>query len=59
MSRNIVVCCDGTGNEVEGNLSNVLKLFRIALRNEHQRVYYSPGIGTIGEATIGLGLSRT
>jgi len=48
MRKNIVVCCDGTGNEVEGNLSNVLKLFRIALRNEHQRVYYSPGIGTIG-----------
>jgi uncharacterized protein (DUF2235 family) len=48
MSKNIVVCCDGTGNEVEGNLSNVLKLFRIAQKNEQQRVYYNPGIGTIG-----------
>jgi len=48
MNKNIVVCCDGTGNEVEGNLSNVLKLFRITQRNENQRVYYSPGIGTIG-----------
>lgn len=50
MSKNIVVCCDGTGNEVEGNLSNVLKLFRIAQKNAGQRIEYSPGIGTIGSA---------
>jgi uncharacterized protein (DUF2235 family) len=48
MGKNIVICCDGTGNEVEGNLSNVLKLFRIAQKNDKQRVYYNPGIGTIG-----------
>ncbi|MCW5736715.1 MAG: DUF2235 domain-containing protein [Enhydrobacter sp.] len=48
MPKNLVVCCDGTGNEVEGNLSNVLKLFRIARRTPEQRVYYSAGIGTIG-----------
>src|SRR6185295_4368254 len=48
MPKNIVVCCDGTGNEVEGNLSNVLKLFRIARRSPDQRVYYGAGIGTIG-----------
>jgi uncharacterized protein (DUF2235 family) len=50
MGKNIVVCCDGTGNEVEGNLSNVLKLFRITQRNAEQRVHYSPGIGTIGSS---------
>jgi uncharacterized protein (DUF2235 family) len=48
VSKNIVICCDGTGNEVEGNLSNVLKLFRIAEKSATQRVYYHPGIGTIG-----------
>jgi uncharacterized protein (DUF2235 family) len=48
LGKNIVICCDGTGNEVEGNLSNVLKLFRIVQKNDRQRVYYSPGIGTIG-----------
>jgi uncharacterized protein (DUF2235 family) len=48
MARNIVVFCDGTGNEVEGNLSNVLKLFRIAKKSPRQHVYYNPGIGTIG-----------
>ena len=48
MGKNIVICCDGTGNQVEGNLSNVLKLFRIAGKNAEQRVYHEPGIGTIG-----------
>lgn len=48
MNKNIVVCCDGTGNEVQGDLSNVLKLFRIAQKDEQQIVYYNPGVGTIG-----------
>ena len=48
MSKNIVVCCDGTGSEVEG--INVFKLFRIAQKNAAQRLFYSPVIGTIGSA---------
>lgn len=55
--RNLVVLCDGTGNELGGALSvdtgnirisNVLKLYRIAEKGKSQLVYYSPGIGTIG-----------
>jgi uncharacterized protein (DUF2235 family) len=48
MGKNIVICCDGTGNEIGANLSNVLKLFRILRKDPDQRVYYNPGIGTIG-----------
>jgi uncharacterized protein (DUF2235 family) len=48
MGKNVVICCDGTGNQVERNLSNVLKLFRIFHKDDGQRVYYNPGIGTIG-----------
>ena len=48
MGKNIVICCDGTGNEVVGNPSNVLKLFRIVQKNDKQCVYYHPGIGTVG-----------
>ena len=48
MAKNIVICCDGTGNQVEGNLSNVLKLFQMVIRDATQRVRYQPGIGTIG-----------
>lgn len=43
-----MICCDGTGNQIEGNLSNVLKLFRLLHKNQDQCVYYHPGIGTIG-----------
>lgn len=46
--RNLVVMCDGTGNSVDGDLSNVLKLYRIARKDERQRVFYDPGIGTVG-----------
>jgi uncharacterized protein (DUF2235 family) len=48
MAKNIVIFCDGTGNQVGGNLSNVLKLFRIVQKGPEQRVYYNPGVGTIG-----------
>ncbi len=46
-SRNLVVLCDGTGNELGRNLSNVLKLYRIARKNPQQICYYHPGVGTI------------
>ncbi|MEY9364231.1 uncharacterized protein (DUF2235 family) [Bradyrhizobium yuanmingense] len=26
--RNLVICCDDTGNEISENISNVLKLYR-------------------------------
>ena len=48
MPKNIVICCDGTGNEIKTNLSNVLKLVRVAKDNDQQVVYYDPGIGTFG-----------
>lgn len=49
--KNIVVCCDGTGNEISENISNVLKLYR-ALRKAgktkpQQVVFYDPGVGTL------------
>jgi uncharacterized protein (DUF2235 family) len=50
MGKNIVTCCDGTGNQIERTLSNVLKLFRISRKNKEQHVYYSAGIGTIGSS---------
>jgi uncharacterized protein (DUF2235 family) len=48
MAKNIVICCDGTGNEIGSNISNVLKLYRALEKDEGQRVYYHPGVGTIG-----------
>ncbi len=45
--RNLVILFDGTGNELGRNLSNVLKLYRIAKKDETQLCYYNPGVGTI------------
>lgn len=52
MAKNIVLCCDGTGNEIEKDLSNVLKLYRITQKNAEQIVFYDPGIGTISTKSI-------
>ncbi len=46
--KNIVVCLDGTGNQIEENLSNVLKLFRTLTKSENQVVFYDQGVGTLG-----------
>jgi uncharacterized protein (DUF2235 family) len=47
--RNLVICCDGTGNEIGITISNVLKLFRIVEKSDQQRVWYNAGVGTIGQ----------
>jgi uncharacterized protein (DUF2235 family) len=47
--RNLIVCCDGTKNEINGNLTNVLKLYRILEKDSSQRVFYDPGVGTIAQ----------
>ncbi len=49
MSKNIVICCDGTGNEISTHLSNVLKLYRMVEEHDTQIRYYDPGIGTMGD----------
>ncbi len=51
MPKNIVICCDGTGNEIEEKQSNVLKLYRILKRDERQLVFYDPGIGTMAASS--------
>lgn len=48
MSKNIVICCDGTGNEFGRQNSNVVKLYEMLVRDETQMTYYHPGVGTIG-----------
>ncbi len=38
-ARNLVVCCDGTSNEIVGHITNVLKLYRIADKDDDQRIF--------------------
>jgi uncharacterized protein (DUF2235 family) len=51
--KNIVICCDGTGNEISENISNVLKLYRCLRKTDkttpHQAVFYDPGVGTLAQ----------
>ncbi|NNC37910.1 MAG: DUF2235 domain-containing protein [Hyphomonadaceae bacterium] len=47
--RNIVICLDGTGNKIQENLSNVLKLYRVLEKSDTQIVYYDQGVGTLGQ----------
>ena len=49
MAKNIVICCDGTGNEFSDRNSNVVKLFTVLEADPRVQVaYYNPGIGTMG-----------
>ncbi len=50
-ARRLVVCCDGTGNEIGERQSNVLKLYRAIAQREDQVVFYDPGVGIIAEAS--------
>lgn len=54
MSRNIVLCCDGTSNQFSQDRTNVIKLFHSLEKDPaHQAVYYHPGIGTRAPTGIG------
>ena len=56
LPRNIVVCCDGTDNEVATDSTNVLRLFRMLERDQRQVAYYDGGVGTLVDpAAISVG----
>ncbi len=48
MSRNLVVCLDGTDDQFDTTNSNVVKLYQMLQRNTaDQLTYYQTGVGTI------------
>lgn len=61
MAKNIVLCLDGTGNELraKGN-TNVLRLYEMLKLEDPRRqvVYYDPGVGTFGSQGAMLRLTR-
>ena len=48
MAKNIVICCDGTGNEFSDRNSNVVKVYQMLVLDPTQVAYYHPGVGTMG-----------
>lgn len=47
--KNIVLCCDGTSNDVTCDSTNVLRLFRSLTRDGQQIGWYDPGVGTVAD----------
>ena len=58
MAKNIVICCDGTGNEFGESRSNVVKLYKMLVHDDSQIAYYHPGVGTIGARNALTGISK-
>ena len=54
MPKNIVVCCDGTGNDFDHpeTDSNVVKLYNTLDIGDEQIAYYHPGVGTMGAPNV-------
>src|SRR5947209_18688581 len=52
MAKNIVICCDGTGDQYGDHNSNVVQLYRALIIDGKRQVgYYHPGVGTEGSPT--------
>jgi uncharacterized protein (DUF2235 family) len=59
MAKNIVICCDGTGNEFGDHNSNVVKLYSALIIDGVRQVgYYHPGVGTMGAPTATNKISK-
>ncbi len=56
--KNIVICCDGTGNKFidkpdpDNSNSNVVKLYATLRIHNEQIAYYHPGVGTAGDPRV-------
>jgi len=59
LSKNIVLCCDGTSNQFSEDRTNVIKLYTVLQQNASQVTYYHPGIGTMEPTGALTSLSRT
>src|SRR6266852_3601758 len=58
MAKNIVICCDGTGNEFGESKSNVVNLYKLLVHDDSQVAYYHPGVGTMGARSALTGITR-
>jgi uncharacterized protein (DUF2235 family) len=60
VAKNIVICCDGSGNEFgeSDTNSNVVKLYYTLIIDTSQVGYYHPGVGTMGAPTTRTSLGK-
>jgi uncharacterized protein (DUF2235 family) len=59
--KNIVVCCDGTGQKLDARRTNVVRLYRVLDRSDpgQQVDFYHAGIGTLPAAGALTSATRT
>jgi uncharacterized protein (DUF2235 family) len=58
--KNIVICCDGTGNEYGDARSNVIHLYKTLIQGDSSQVnYYHPGVGTMGDTRALTQIGKT
>ncbi len=58
--KNIVICCDGTGNEYGDNNTNVVKLFSLIVKDPRKQIaFYDPGVGTFSAPGAWTKLAKT
>lgn len=51
--KNIIICCDGTGNQLGETYSNVVKIYTCLTRHDQRQVaYYDPGVGTMSDPNV-------
>ncbi len=50
-AKNIVICCDGTNNKFGSKNTNVVRIAQIVERDDEQKVYYDPGVGTMPDSS--------
>ena len=61
MSKNILICLDGTKNEVKAKaVTNVFKVAEFAdlTKPDEQVLYYGPGVGTMAPPSAWTGLAQ-
>src|SRR5947207_11830570 len=58
MPKNLVICCDGTGEEFGDNNSNIVKIYSVLENSARQVTYYHPGLGTMGSRFAPTKLGR-
>ena len=59
MSKNIIICLDGTENQPGSTPSNIIKLYRMLKRESGKQItYYDPGVGTMGDQGYKTAIAR-
>ena len=58
VTKSIIICCDGTGDQFGPHNSNVVKMFELIAKTGQQVAYYNPGVGTMAAPSVVTRIGR-